>query len=117
MDKSNWSLIFERPNRRERREEEKREEEEEEEKKKRREEENGDKKGMDSMIFGMDIWNLYGIKCILDHGRDFYGFKSRVLLEFHPNLGFLEIGLVKPHMEQDEYGILPLRLDSWLNGK
>ena len=39
MDKSNWSLIFERPNRRERGEEEKREEEEEEEKKKRREEE------------------------------------------------------------------------------
>ena len=37
MDKSNWSLIFERPNRRKReREEEKREEEEEEEKKKRR---------------------------------------------------------------------------------
>ena len=34
-DKSKWSLIFERPNRRERREEEKREEEEEEEKKKR----------------------------------------------------------------------------------
>ena len=38
-DKSKWSLIFERPNRRERGEEEKREEEEEEEKKKRREEE------------------------------------------------------------------------------
>ena len=37
MDKSNWSLIFERLNRRMReREEEKREEEEEEEKKKRR---------------------------------------------------------------------------------
>ena len=39
MDKSNWSLIFERPNNRERGEEEKREEGEEEEKKKRREEE------------------------------------------------------------------------------
>ena len=39
MDKSIWSLIFERPNRRERGEEEKREEDEEEEKKKRREEE------------------------------------------------------------------------------
>ena len=34
--RANWSLIFERPNRRERGEEEKREEEEEEEKKKRR---------------------------------------------------------------------------------
>ena len=51
---------------------------------------------MDSMIFGMNIWILYGIKCILDHGRDFYGFKSRVLLEFHPNLGFLEIRVGKP---------------------
>ena len=95
MDKSNWSLIFERPNCRERREEEKREEEEEEEKKKRREEEREIKKCMDSMIFGMDIWILYGIKCILDHGRDFYGFKSRVLLEFHHNLGFLEIRVGK----------------------
>ena len=61
---------FERPNHRERREEEKREEEEEEEKekKKRREEETEIKKGMDSMIFGMDItwkvriiWILYGL--------------------------------------------------------
>ena len=47
------------------------------------------------MIFGMDIWILYGIKGILDPGRDFYGFKSRVLLEFHPNLGFLEIRVGK----------------------
>ena len=54
MDKSNWSLIFERPNRRERGEEEKREEEEEEEKKKR-----SQAKGMDSMIFGMDMrWKV-----------------------------------------------------------
>ena len=44
-DKSNWSLIFERPNRRERGEEEKREEEEEEKKRSQ------DKKGME----------LYGI--------------------------------------------------------
>ena len=36
MDKSNWSLIFERPNCRERGEEEKREEEEEEEEEKSR---------------------------------------------------------------------------------
>ena len=42
---------------------------------------------------------------------------SRVLLEFHPNLKFLKLGLVKPHMEQDEYRILSLRLDSWFNGK
>ena len=57
MDKNNWSLIFERPNRRERGEEEKREEEEEEEKKKRREKEREIKKvwkltlGMESMGF------------------------------------------------------------------
>ena len=49
MDKSNWSLIFERPNRRERGEEKKREEEEEEEKKKRREEERKIK-GMESNL-------------------------------------------------------------------
>ena len=44
-------------------------------------------------------------------------FKPRVLIEFHSHFRFLKLGLVKPHMEQDEYGILPLRLDSWLNGK
>ena len=54
-DKSKWSLIFERPNRRERGEEEKREEEEEEEKKKRREEE-GEK-----FKQGQKGMELYGI--------------------------------------------------------
>ena len=43
-------------------------------------------------------------------------FKPRVLIEIHPHLRFLEIR-VGNHMEQDEYGILLLRLDSWLNGK
>ena len=42
---------------------------------------------------------------------------SRVLLEFHHNLRILEIRVGKTHMEQDEYRILPLRLDSWLNDK
>ena len=42
---------------------------------------------------------------------------SRVLLKFHPNLRFLEIRVCKTHMEQDEYGIFPSRLDSWLNDK
>ena len=46
LDKSNWSLILRDQNRRGRREEE-----EEEEKRRRK----GDKKGMNSMIFGMDI--------------------------------------------------------------
>ena len=57
MDKSNWSLIFERPKRKRRREEEKREEEEEEEeeKKKRREEE-GEK-----FKQGQKGMKLYGI--------------------------------------------------------
>ena len=54
-DKSKWSLIFERPNRRKRGEEEKREEEEEEEKKKRREEE-GEK-----FKQGQKGMELYGI--------------------------------------------------------
>ena len=42
---------------------------------------------------------------------------SRVLLEFHHNLRILEIRVGKTHMEQDEYRILHLRLDSWLNDK
>ena len=32
-------------------------------------------------------------------------------------LDFLKLGLVKPHKEQDEYEILLLRLDLWLNDK
>ena len=40
--------------------------------------------------------------------------KVRVLLKLHPKLGFHEIGLVKPHMVQDNYRILSFRLDSWL---
>ena len=51
LDKSIWSLIL--------RDQKHREEEEEEEKKNRREEERKIKKGMDSMIFGMDItWKV-----------------------------------------------------------
>ena len=41
-------------------------------------------------------------------------FKSRVLLEFILTLDFMKIGLVKPHMVQDNYKILYFRLDSWL---
>ena len=40
--------------------------------------------------------------------------KSRVLIELHPNLRFLEIKVGKTHKEQDGYGILHLRMDSWL---
>ena len=40
--------------------------------------------------------------------------KARVLIKLYPNLGFLKIGLVKPHMVQDNYRILSFRLDSWL---
>ena len=40
--------------------------------------------------------------------------KARVLLELHPNLGFHENRLVKPHMVRDNYRILSFRLDSWL---
>ena len=40
--------------------------------------------------------------------------KARVLLEFILTLDLLNLGLVKPHMEQGRYGILPFGLDSWL---
>ena len=55
MNKSNWSLIFERPKRGEEEEKRKRreeEEEEEEEKKKR----SHDKKGMELLNLIMDLW-------------------------------------------------------------
>ena len=40
--------------------------------------------------------------------------KARVLIKLYPNLGFLKIGLVKPHMVQDNHRILSFRMDSWL---
>ena len=39
---------------------------------------------------------------------------SRVLLEFILTLDFLKLGLVKPHMVQDNHIILSFRMDSWL---
>ena len=63
-DKSKWSLIFERPNRRERGEEEKREEEEEEEKKKRREEEGEKfKQGQKGMELCIDLYGYMFVGC------------------------------------------------------
>ena len=59
MDKSNWSLIFERPNHREREgrgKERRRGRGREEEGKKRCSQ---DKKGMDSMIFGMELVYIF----------------------------------------------------------
>ena len=40
--------------------------------------------------------------------------KARVLLEFILTLNLLNLGLVKPLVEQDKLGILPFGLDSWL---
>ena len=58
---------------------------------------------------------LYGILrfCMVNSLSPNIGFCYNFII----TLDFLKLGLVKPHMEQDEYGILPLRLDSWLNGK
>ena len=35
-------------------------------------------------------------------------------IKLYLNLGFLKIGLVKPHMVQDNHRILSFGLDSWL---
>ena len=40
--------------------------------------------------------------------------KSRVLLEFILTLDLLKLGLVKPHMVQNNHRILSFRIDSWL---
>ena len=39
----------------------------------------------------MDLWILYEIMCIWTMVRMSMVFKPRVLIGFHPNLGFLEI--------------------------
>ena len=111
--------------------EEKREEEEEEEKKKRRRGEAKIKKGMDSMIFNMELVYICMDTCLWVVGCEKPNPKmnacmeiftnpfdlSRVLLEFHHNLRFLEIKVGKTPNVQEKHGILPLRLDSWINCK
>ena len=57
----------------------------------------------------MDPWNF---KALYDQ---YHVSKSRVFIELHLNLKFLEIKVGKTHKEQDNYGILPLLLDSRLN--
>ena len=57
---------------------------------------------------------MYGSHGILRLGMvNILYLKSRVLIELHPNLRFLEIKVGKTHKEQNKYGILPLLLDSW----
>ena len=110
--KQNLVSFFGGQNRRQ----EKREQEKEEEKKRKRkrrtgEEEKPSKKVWKltlSMDSSMDLMVLYGIL------GNFMSFKPRVLIGFHPNPKILESKWVKPHMEQDKYGILPFGLDSWL---
>ena len=43
--------------------------------------------------------------------------KSRVLIELHLNLGFLKIGLIKPHMVQNNQRILSFRNGFMVNLK
>ena len=50
------------------------------------------------------FWTMVGISMVLN-----IGFCYNFIL----TLDFLKLGLVKPHMEQDEYGILHSMLDSW----
>ena len=57
---------------------------------------------------------MYGSHGILRLGMvNILSLKSRVLIELHPNLRFLEINVGKTHKEQNKYGILSLLLDSW----
>ena len=57
---------------------------------------------------------MYGSHGILRLGMvNILSLKSRVLIELHPHLRFLEIKVGKTHKEQNKYGILPLLLDSW----
>ena len=53
---------------------------------------------------------LYEIMCILDFGRNFYGYLfcsiSRVLLGIHPNPRFVGDWVEKPYFVSNGYGIL-----------
>ena len=60
------------------------------------------------------VWITWNFKAL--YGKYLVS-KSRVLIELHPNLRFLEIKVGKTHKEQDNYGILPLLLGSWLIGR
>ena len=44
-------------------------------------------------------------------------FFSRVLIGFHPNPKIIESKVGKTPNVQEKHGILPLRLDSWVNCK
>ena len=60
------------------------------------------------------VWITWNFKAL--YGKYLVS-KSRVLIELHHNLRFLEIKVGKTHKEQDKYGILPLLLGSWLIGR
>ena len=62
-----------------------------------------------SMDFVWITWNLrLDMVNLLSLNLGFF-------IELYPNLRFLEIKVGITHKEQDNYGILPLLLDSWLN--
>ena len=86
----------------------------------RREEEEGEIKQTKVWNFGFLVWKL---NLCMDSMRLCMNFhtlmvnllpKSRVLIELHLNLGFLKIGLIKPHMVPDKQRIISFRMDSWL---
>ena len=61
---------------------------------------------------GMDfVWITWNFKALYG---EYLISKARVLIKLYPNLGFLKIGLVKPHMVQDNHRILSFRMGSWL---
>ena len=61
---------------------------------------------------GMDfVWITWNFKALYG---EYLISKARVLIKLYPNLGFLKIGLIKPHMVQDNHRILSFWMDSWL---
>ena len=61
---------------------------------------------------GMDfVWIKWNFKALYG---EYLISKARVLIKLYPNLGFLKIGLIKPHMVQDNHRILSFRIYSWL---
>ena len=101
-------LICERRTRRE----ERRGEEEKEEKR---------KKGDSSQDQAKKVWKLTLIRNPMRFGMDLWLCriiifpKLGVLLGFYLNPKLWKVRWEKPHMAQDGYGILPLRMDSWCN--
>ena len=84
------------------------------EKKKKGREEEKRSQGMETeFMYGtLDfVWVTWNFKALYG---EYLISKARVLIKLYPNLGFLKIGLIKPHMVHDNHRILSIRMDSWL---